>query len=242
MSEAPFALFATCGVTVLLRETSGAVPRARRIYAAAGLLAVAAGFRQEAWQLAGILSLYLLWQPATRRYAVPFALIAFSTLAVYAVSNGMADRGWLRPLYAVNHAKTKESLYHHFSAAENLLRWAYIFAQSPGPIITALGAFGAFLAFKRRTARKLALIAASLIAPFVLLSIVKPQWQPQARYQLFFVILMLPYAAYALAAAGTAGRSARRDRRGAAVEHTHPGSGGPSAFSPLSSGAGLRRE
>ena len=109
----------------------------------------------------------------------------------------MSHGGWLYALISVGKSKSKEALYHHFSALENILRWTWIFVQSPGPLISVLAAAGLISAFRRRARMDLALIAILLIAPYVILSLVAPQWQPQARYPLIFVLLVLPYAAAA---------------------------------------------
>lgn len=197
MSEAPFALFAVWGLDVFFRESLSESPRLRGFLGSAALIAIAGGFRQEAWQLAGILWLFMLWKPRTRRYAIPFIIVALSSFAVWDISNAMADGGWFHALISVGKSKSKEALYHHFSALENILRWTWIFVQSPGPVISVLAGAGLVSAFRRRVGLDLALIAILLIGPYVLLSLVKPQWQPQARYPLFFVLLVLPFAAAA---------------------------------------------
>jgi hypothetical protein len=197
MSEAPFALFAVWGLDVFFRESVSESPRLRGLLGSAALIAIAGGFRQEAWQLAGILWLLMLWKPRTRRYAIPFVVVALSSFAVWDISNAMSHGGWLYALISVGKSKSKEALYHHFSALENILRWTWIFVQSPGPLISVLAAAGLISAFRRRARMDLALIAILLIAPYVILSLVKPQWQPQARYPLIFVLLVLPYAAAA---------------------------------------------
>jgi hypothetical protein len=201
MSEAPCALFMIWGLYVFLRESQSQSPRLGGLLAAAALLAVAGGFRQEPWLLTGILSIYMLLKPALRRYAIAFAAIGLSTCILWDIANATAGQGELHALTAVAHSKAGEARYHQFSVVHNVLKWIVIFARSPGPVISSLAAVGLVLAFRRRFPWDLAWIAVLLIAPFVVLSIVKPEWAPQDRYTVFFGILVLPYAAAATVAA-----------------------------------------
>jgi putative flippase GtrA len=200
MSEAPCAFFMVWGVQRFFAEIRSDPPRLGGLLAAAALLAIAGGFRQEPWQLTGILALYLLWLPRTRWYAVPFGIVGLSSFALWDIANAVADQGWLHALTAVAHAKAGETRIHHFSAAHNLLKWVWEFVRSPGPIISLLTFAGLGLAVRRRLPWDLALVAALLIAPYVFISVIKTEWAPQDRYTVFFVILVLPYAAAATVA------------------------------------------
>jgi 4-amino-4-deoxy-L-arabinose transferase-like glycosyltransferase len=197
LSEAPFALFTVWGLDVFFRAHALETPRLRDFLWSGALLAIAGGLRQEAWPLVGILTAYLLWKPRTRAYAIPFAAIGLSTVALWDIAQVMQGEAWLSPLTAVSRSKNLEALHHRFDAAENVLRWAWIFVRSPGLLISTLALTGLFLALRQRLRGDLGLIALLLIGPFVILSLIKPQWAPQARYTLIFVILVLPYAAAA---------------------------------------------
>lgn len=200
MSEAPCALFMIWAVYVFLRESRSQSPRLRGFLFAGVLLAIAGGFRQEPWLLTGILGLYMLLKPALRRYTIAFGLVGFSTLISWDIANATADQGPLHALTAVAHSKAIEATIYHFSVVHNLLKWVVIFVRSPGPLIAALAVVGLVLAFRRRLPQDLAWIAVLLLAPFVALSVLKPEWAPQDRYMVFFGILVLPYAAAATVA------------------------------------------
>jgi len=200
MSEAPFIFFTTWAAYLLFRETSSEHPRGRFLIAAALLMSLAGGFRQEAWQLSALFAACLLLDRRTRAWAVPFAAVALTSFAVFSISNVIQDRGWLHSVSGVGHAKSKEALYHHFSAAENVMRWLWIAVQSPGPFISVLSAWGLYRALRQRSRMSLGLIALAFLVPYVVLSLARPQWQPQSRYPLVFFELMLPYGAAALLA------------------------------------------
>ena len=197
MSEAPLALFALLSLNVLFAEIHSQTPRARGVVVAAIFMAIAGCFRQEAWQLAGIVTLYLLCKPRTRRYAILFGLVSLSTFAAWAITNAVAGEGWEHALLAVANAKNREGHHTQFSAAHNLLKWIWIYVQSPGPVISGLAVLGLYQACKRRLPASLGLIAALLVGPYVLLSVVKPSWLPQPRYAVISELLILPYAAAA---------------------------------------------
>lgn len=197
MSEAPFCFFALWGLDVFFAEMHSTTPRWRGFLAAGILVALAGGFRQEGWLLAGILSIFMLAIPRVRSYAVPFGLIGISTLIMWTVGNAVAGHGLLRGLLAVAAAKDHEALYIQYSAATNIVKWVWIFVQSPGPVISVLAVSGFYMALQRRLPYELAMVAILIIGPFVVLSVVKPQWAPQHRYAVLFGILILPYAAAA---------------------------------------------
>jgi 4-amino-4-deoxy-L-arabinose transferase-like glycosyltransferase len=208
MSEAPFAFFAICALDVLFREIcSQAPPRAGWIAVSALLLAIAGGFRQEAWQLAGIVTLYMLWKPTLRRYAIAYALLSLSTFVVWDVLNSTADQGLWHGLTAVASSKAHETLYHHSSAAHNALKWIWIYVQSPGLVISLLAVLGLYMALQGRVSADLAIIATLLVTPYVALSLIKPEWQPQARWTVISELLIFPYAA-----AATVDKFAQRQR------------------------------
>ena len=198
MSEAPFAFLALCALDVFFREAcSEAPPRARWIAVSALLLAFAGGFRQEAWQLAGIVTLYMVWKPHLRRYALGYALLALSTFVAWDALNAAAGEGSWYGLTAVASSKAHEALHHHFSAGHNALKWIWIYAQSPGPVISLLAALGLYMVLKARLPADLAVTAALLVAPYMALSLIKPEWLPQPRYAVISELLLLPYAAAA---------------------------------------------
>lgn len=197
MSEAPFCFFALWGMDVFFAEAQSKSPGWRGFLGAGMLVALAGGFRQEGWQLAGILSAYLLFFPTLRKYALPFALTGISTFVMWTIGNSAAGQGLLHGLLGVASAKDHEALYFQYSAAKNVLKWVVIFAQSPGPLLSGLAAWGVVLALKRQLPLQLAIVAILLLGPYILLSVVKPQWAPQHRYTVMFGILMLPYAAAA---------------------------------------------
>ena len=143
----------------------------------------------------------MLLKPGLRRYAIAFGAIGLSTCILWDIANATAGQRELHALTAVAHSKASEARYYHFSVVHNVLKWIVIFARSPGPVISALAAVGLVLAFRRRFPWDPAWIAVLLIAPFVVLSIVKPEWAPQDSYTVFFGILVLPYAAAATVAA-----------------------------------------
>ena len=200
MSEAPCALLLLCGLYVFLREIRSVAPRIGMFLLAALLLALAGGFRQEPWLLTGALSVYLLWKPQFRRFAVPFGLVGLSTLIAWDIANAFAGKGDFNALFAVAHAKATEARYREFSALQNVLKWFWIFVKSPGLAISLWMAAGWALAARRQSAWELALISLALIAPFAALSVIKPEWAPQDRYTVFVGLLSLPYAAAAIVA------------------------------------------
>ncbi len=197
MSEVPCAFFLLWALYLFVRESRSQSPRFAVFAAAAALLAVAGGFRQEPWLFTGILSIYMLLTPALRRYAIGFGLIGFSTFFLWDLANAAAGQGDLHALVAVANAKEHAYQVIKFGVVHNLLKWPGIFVCSPGPVVSALAAVGLVMAFRRRLPSDLAWIAVMSVAPFVVLSIVKPAWAPQARYAVFFGILILPYAAAA---------------------------------------------
>jgi hypothetical protein len=142
----------------------------------------------------------MLLKPALRGYAVQFGLIGLSTFILWDIANATAGQGELHALTAVGHSKAIEARIFQFSAVHNILKWFVIFARSPGPAVSLAAAVGMVLAFRRRLPWDLAWIAVMLIAPFVVLSIVKPEWAPQDRYTVFFAVFTLPYAAAATVA------------------------------------------
>jgi hypothetical protein len=190
MSEAPFCFLALWG-----RDSKR--PRLRGFLGAGILIALSGGFRQEGWQLAGILAIYMLFIPNARKYSVFFGLTGISTFIMWTIGNAVDGQGLLFGLLGVASAKDHEALYLQFSAVTNIVKWVWIFMQSPGPVIAGLSAWGFYLALKRRVPFELGVVAILLIGPFVALSVVKPQWAPQHRYSVMFGILMLPYAAAA---------------------------------------------
>jgi Dolichyl-phosphate-mannose-protein mannosyltransferase len=196
MSETSFVFLALCCLDLFFREVYAPQPRFRGFFWAAVLIAVAGGFRHESWQLAGILGLYLLCRPGLRRWAVPFTLIGLSFYFFWTAVQVSAGYDWLHPLFAVGQDKAAEATYIRFTVKANLLEWAYIFIQSPGPAVSALMCYGIYLSLRARARLDLALVAALMLGPYVLLSIVKPQWSPQTRYALIFTTLLFPYAAY----------------------------------------------
>lgn len=197
MSEAPFCFFALWGMDVFFAETQSKSPRLRAFLSAGLLIAVAGGFRQEGWQLAGILSVYLLFVPTLRRYAIPFALTGISTFVMWTVGNIVAGHGLLYGLLGVASAKDHEALFTQYSTARNVIKWLWIFIQSPGILLTGLAVWGYLLTLRRRLPNQLAIVAILLLSPYVVLSVLKPQWAPQHRYSVLFGILLLPYAAAA---------------------------------------------
>lgn len=201
MSEAPFALFAVWGLDRFFAALKTDRPRWRGFLAAAVLFAVAGGFRQEAWQLTGILGLYLLTRRGTRVFAVPFVLVGLSSYVTWTALQASAGVPWLHTLTGVGRSKSSEALHLAFSVRHNILKWAWIFVQSPGPIVSGLMAVGLYRSWQSRRGLELASIAILLLGPYVLLSVIKPEWAPQARYAVTFTILLIPYAAYATVAA-----------------------------------------
>ena len=197
MSEAPFALFSVWGLSAFFRAITSEAPGLAGLLESAAVLAIAGGFRQEAWQLTGILALYLLWRPRTRRYAVPFAMLGLNTFALWDLLNALDGGGWFNALLSVGRSKSHEVIYRHFDAVANLFIWVWIFVRSPGLVISTLASTGLLLALRHRLRGDLALIAILLVGPYVILSVIRPQWRPQQRYTLLFVILLLPYAAAA---------------------------------------------
>lgn len=195
MSEAPFSLFAIWGLDLFFSEYYAEVPRVLAFVRSGILIAIAGGFRQEGWQLAGILGLCLLLNSKVRRYAIPFTLAGLSSYVLWTLLQATAGYDLLHALGVVGQAKAFEALYAQFSAKENVLRWVWIFVQSPGPVLSVLAFFGMYLALKRRVHWELALVSILLIGPYVILSLVKPEWAPQARYAVLFTLLVIPYAA-----------------------------------------------
>jgi hypothetical protein len=198
MSEAPFVLLALWGTWIFAREMQSQAPRLRGFVFSAFLLALGGGLRQESWQLAGILMLWMLADRRTWRFIVPFAAIAFSPFVYWTIGNMIDGQGPLFGLLGVAGAKQAELAYTTRSPLENVVKWIWIFVQSPGPLISLLGAAGLLQAFLfRRWRWPLAVVAIAMLAPYVLLSIVKPEWAPQHRYVVLAVTLLLPYAAAA---------------------------------------------
>jgi hypothetical protein len=197
MSEAPFVLLAVWGLDIFFREVYAEQPRWRGFLPAAILIALAGGFRQEAWQLTAILGIYLLFKSKLRIYAIPFTLVGLSSYVLWTLAQLSADLDWLHPITAVAGSKSQEAVYVHFSALHNLLRWIWVFVQSPGPVVSPLAIAGFYTALRRRARLDLAFVAILLFGPYIVLALVKPQWAPQPRYALIFTTLMIPYAAAA---------------------------------------------
>jgi len=197
MSEAPFVLVAIWGLDVFFSEFHADVPRLNRFLISGMLIGVAGGFRQEGWQLAGILGAYLVFAPKVRRYAISFTVVGLSSYVLWTLLQVTAGYDLLFAIGIVGHAKSYEALYAQFSPQENVLRWVWIFVQSPGPVLSVLAFSGMYLALRRRANRDLAIVAALLLSPYVILSLVKPEWAPQSRYVVLFTTLIIPYAAAA---------------------------------------------
>jgi len=198
MSETCFVLLSLWAILCFAREMLSSLPRLRPFLLSALLLAIAGGFRQEAWQLTGILMLWMVNDTRTRRFVIPYALIGFSSYIYWTIGNMAAGHGPLYGLLGVAAAKEVERELIQFSSTKNVVKWVWILVQSPGPLISLLGALGVFLAFSRkRCAWPLATIALLMLAPYWLLSVVKPEWAPQHRYVVLPVILLLPFAAAA---------------------------------------------
>jgi hypothetical protein len=196
MTETPFVFLSLWGVLLFAREKRSSSPRMAGFCRAALLLALAGGFRQEAWQLSGILMLWMLLDSRIRRYVVPYAAIAFSPFLYWTIGNMVAGEGLLFGLLGVASAKEAELAYVERSALVNVVKWIWIFLQSPGPLLCLFGLVGMQQALVRRPGElPLAAIALLMLAPYVLLSILKPAWAPQHRYVVFAAILLLPYAA-----------------------------------------------
>jgi hypothetical protein len=209
MSEAPFVLFAVWGLNVFFREVYAEPPRWRGFLQAAVLIALAGGFRQEGWQLTGILAVYLLLYPRLRSYAIPFTLVGLSSYMLWTLAQVTADIDWLHPLTAVAGSKSQEALVVQFSALRNFLRWIWVFIQSPGPVVSLLSLAGLYIALRRHVRLDLAFVATLLLGPYIVLSLVKPQWAPQPRYAVIFTTLMIPYAAAATILVAERGHSLR---------------------------------
>lgn len=198
MSEVPFVFLALSGLYFFAREMQQESPALKGFCVAALLLAIAGGFRHEAWQLTGILMLWLLLDSRTRRFVLPYSIIGFSFYGLWTLGNALAGNGVLYALLGVAGEKEKERQWVQFSMVANQIKWAWILVQSPGPLVTLLGFVGVMMAvLKRLVPLPLAIVALLMIAPYWLLSVVKTEWAPQHRYVLFAVILLFPYAAAA---------------------------------------------
>jgi 4-amino-4-deoxy-L-arabinose transferase-like glycosyltransferase len=196
MTETPFVLFTLVGLWCFLREMRSSRPGAAGFLLAGALLSIAGGFRHEAWQFTGLLMLWMFWDPRTRRLAVPFALVGFSFFIAWTIGNLLAGHGPLYSLTGVGAQKEKELAFAQYSATVNVAKWVWIFVQSPGPLVTGLAL--AALAWSDRGRRwplSLAALSIMMMAPYWVLSVLKPEWTPQHRYVVLPAILLLPYAA-----------------------------------------------
>lgn len=200
MTEAPFVLFALWGTYLFAREMQSDRPRLSRFCVAGLLLSIAGGLRHEAWQLTGILMLWMLADSRTRWHVLLFAPIGFSFYLLWTLGNVLAGNGVMYALTGVASQKAKElEAGADYSVLLNMLKWGWIFVQSPGPLVTLLGALGLLLAaWKRWWPIHLGAIAVLMIAPYFLLSAIKAEWLPQHRYVVMPVILLFPYAAAVL--------------------------------------------
>ena len=199
MTETCFVLLGLWGLLVVCREIESEKPRFGMICLSAALLSIAGGFRHEAWQLTGILALWLIIDRRTRVYAVVFGTIGFSFFALWTIGNVLAGNGVLYSLTGVASQKAKELALVQHTAVGNIVKWIWIIVESPGPLISLLGLQGLWLAFRKRLfPTQLAWISLLMVAPYVVLSILKTEWRPQQRYVVFMVVLLLPYAAAAL--------------------------------------------
>lgn len=198
LSDAPFCFLALWGVDAFFAETLSKVPRLLGFLGAGIILALAGGFQPQGSQLAGILSLYLLFFPPLRKYALPFGLTSISTFAMWLIANAAAGQGlppdWLETAFFNDHEAT--DLRCSTTAAYSVQLGCKLL-QSPGPLIFGLAGWGLTLALKRRVPLDLAIIATLLVGLDVLASLLKPQWAAPQRSALMFGILVLPYAAAA---------------------------------------------
>ncbi|KPJ61454.1 MAG: hypothetical protein AMJ46_01855 [Latescibacteria bacterium DG_63] len=199
LAEAPFGLLSVWAIYHFFRGMSVDRNQKTHFTWSAFLLALAGGFRQEAWQLTGILSILLFFSRMTRKFAIPFALLGLSTFFLWTLGNTLANKGVSYSLLAIARLKQIQALYFGRGVLHNLVKWVWIFVRSPGPIISLFALLGLHSAAKSRNRSAiLALIAALLLGPFVILSVVRPEWIPVHRYTFLFGILILPFAARAL--------------------------------------------
>lgn len=198
MTETTFVFLGLCALLLFARELQTSTPRFWMLSVSAVLLSLAGGFRHEAWQLTGILMLWLILDRRTRRYAPGFALIGFSFFALWTLGNVLAGNGILYSLTGVASQKARELALVQHSAVSNLVKWGWIAVESPGPLVSALGLAGVWLGIRRgRLPMQLAWVSLLMLAPYLVLSIVKTEWRPQQRYVVFMATLLLPYAAAA---------------------------------------------
>ena len=199
LAEAPFDLLSVAAVYHFFRGVSEGTNRKAHLFWSALLLALAGGFRQEAWQLTGILGILLFFWPATRKFAVPFVLVGLSTFFLWTLGNTLANKGLSYSLLGIARAKQFQGVYFDKGALHNAVKWAWIFARSPGPAISVLALLGLYDTAKSRgRPAMLAVTTALLLGPFVILSVVRSEWIPVHRYTTLFGILILPFAAQAL--------------------------------------------
>jgi hypothetical protein len=200
MSEAPFGFLCVWAIYKFFKGMSSESGKTADFLFSACLLALAGGFRQEAWQLTGILSILMFSRAETRKLSILFALIGLSTYIAWTLAGALlANNELLSSLTNVASAKAREAQYAEKNVLYNAIKWIWIFLQSPGPIISALAVYGLFRETpSNRASALLALVAALLLGPYVVLSLFRAEWTPQHRYTFLFGILILPFAAKAL--------------------------------------------
>ncbi|MDO8585553.1 MAG: glycosyltransferase family 39 protein [Armatimonadota bacterium] len=195
MTEAPFAFLCLSAIALFYSGAQAEKPRARRLFVSALLLGLAGLLRHEAWALAVILTVFLLWQPSLRRYAVLYGLFAAAPFILMGAIDYATRGAFTYRVTELAEGKEAESPAVRFPVSVALRKWLNIFVTSPGPIVMLLAAIGLwYAAIARKASAQIALIAVILMGPIFVLSLIIEGWLPQARHLTFFELLMLPYA------------------------------------------------
>lgn len=197
-AEAPYSLLAMLGMWIALPELEREQPRPGRLYGAAAALAVAGGFRQEAWTITGVIGLMMLLNKQTRKHAPGFLLLGGSTGIAWAIGNYAAGCGFDYCLRTQRFRAMGGPSTEGFSVKDIVLGWQLTLVRAPNPVILLLGLTGIVTALRKRIAITPLVLMVVLVVPVMIMTIRNCNLVPVPRYMIIYHMLFLMYVAYAI--------------------------------------------